>query len=205
MSLLNDAERERVRAAIAELESRTDAELVTVLARRSGQYSHVLLLWAALFALASPPLLRLLPHWLEQDHVLFLQWLVFAVLALAFHIPAVARLLVPRALQRAHAAALARRQFLENGLSYTRGRTGVLIFVSEYEHYVEVLADEGISSRVAPERWADIVAGFIQKVRKGRTLEGFLTCIDECGRLLVENVPVTDQKNELPDHLRVID
>jgi putative membrane protein len=42
-------------------------------------------------------------------------------------------------------------------------------------------------------------------VRKGRTLEGFLTCIDECGRLLVENVPVTDQKNELPDHLRVIE
>ena len=88
MSLLNDAERERVRAAISELETRTDAELVTVLARRSGQYAHVLLLWAALFALASPPLFRLLPHWLEQDHVLFLQWVVFAVLALLFHIPA---------------------------------------------------------------------------------------------------------------------
>jgi putative membrane protein len=178
---------------------------VTVLARRSGQYAHVLLLWAALFALASPPLFRLLPHWLEQDHVLFLQWVVFAVLALVFQVPAVARRLVPRAVQRAHAAALARRQFLENGLSHTRDRTGVLIFVSEYEHYVEVLADQGISSKVAPERWEDIVAAFIQKVRAGRTLDGFLSCIDECGRLLVEHVPVTDQKNELPDHLRVID
>ncbi len=205
MSLLNDAERERVRVAIAELERHTDAELVTVLARRSGRYTYVLALWAALLALASPPVFGLLPHWLEEPHVFALQWLVFGVLVLVFHVPAIARRLVPRALFREQAAALARRQFLENGLSSTRGRTGVLIFVSEYEHYVEVLADEGISSKVSPERWADIVAGFIQKVRSGRTLEGFLSCIDDCGRLLAEHVPATDQKNELPDHLRVID
>jgi putative membrane protein len=204
MALLTDADRERVSAAIAAVERRTDAELVTVLARRSAQYVHFPVLWAALVALASPSVIALLPHWLEGHHVFFLQWVIFGVLAVALQLPLFARHLVPRAVLRAEAANMARRQFLENGLTRTRGRTGVLIFVSEFEHYVEVLADEGISAHVSSERWADIVATFIKNVRAGRTLDGFVGCIESCGALLAEHVPVTDQKNELPDHLRVI-
>ena len=49
-----------------------------------------------------------------------------------------------------------------------------------------------------------IVAAFTEQVRQGRTLEGFVTCIEACGELLKVHVPVTQVRNELPNRLVVL-
>jgi putative membrane protein len=117
--------------------------------------------------------------------------------------PLLARV-VPKALKQRNAARLARVQFLEQNLHHTRGETGVLIFVSELEHYVEILVDRGISAKIGNEQWQRLIDDFVKQVTAGHSLQGFLGCINGCSELLTTHVPATDQKNELPNRLVVV-
>lgn len=204
MSLLNQQQLQSVAEAIAQVESQTDAELVTVLARKADDYFYIPTLWSALIALLLPPILKLTPLWLSADELLWLQWVTFMVLALLFRIPALTLRLVPKRVRLQRAANLARRQFMENNLHHTQGENGVLIFVSEAEHYVEILADRGISDHVSQTQWQQIVDNFTKHVKAGDTLQGFLDCIHQCGDLLHQHAPYTKEKNELPNHLILI-
>jgi putative membrane protein len=194
--LLTTEQQRKVAEAIAEVEKHTDAELVAVLARQSDGYNYIPLLWAALLALLTPTLLLLSPFWLDAGTIVFIQLLVFMLAALLLRIPVLAMRLIPKPVRYWRASNLARRQFLENNLHHTRGETGVLIFVSEAERYVEIIADRGINDKVPREQWERIVADFIGSVRRGETLQGFLSCIEACGALLRQHVPVTQERNE---------
>lgn len=205
MTLLSEEQQRQVADAIAAVERETDAELVTVLARRADDYRYIPLLWAACFALITPGALFFSPLWLEPRELFLIQWLVFFALAAVFRIPPLMMRLVPAPVRRWRAANLARRQFLERNLHHTRGETGVLIFVAEAEHYVEIIADRGISTHVGDEQWQGIVDAFTDRVRRGETLDGFLHCVQACGELLTRHVPATATKNELPDRLIVLD
>lgn len=196
MKLLNAEQQRQVADAIAEVERHTDAELVTVLARHSARYNYIPLLWAALLALLTPTLLLLSPLWLDARNIVFIQLMVFIFAALLLRIPAIATRLIPKAVRYWHASNMARRQFLENNLHHTRGETGLLIFVSEAERYVEIIADRGINNKVKQEQWESMVANFVAAVGRGETLNGFLACIQDCGALLQQHVPATGTRNE---------
>ncbi len=202
--LLDKNAQDALAQAINAQEKLTDAELVTVLARQADDYRYVTLLWAALLSLLVPVALLFLPVWLTPFEALLLQWGVLLVLAVLFRLKPVQFRVVPRRLQRMRAAGLARQAFLEQGLHRTRGGTGLLIFVSEAEHYVEILADQGIARHVDDSEWQTIVDAFIARVKAGRVAEGFQECVAACGDKLATHVPATEQKNELPNHLIVL-
>ncbi|MGJ7457809.1 TPM domain-containing protein [Halomonas sp. RA08-2] len=205
MALLSEDEQRQVAEAIHRVESDTDAELVTVLAPRADNYAYIPLLWAGLLALVVPGAINYFPGWLTAYQLTLVQWATFIVLGLVFRIPPVTTRLIPRSVRHWRAANLARRQFLEQDLHHTEGGTGMLIFVSEAERYVEILVDRGISARISDETWHSIVAAFTQRVKAGETLRGFLECIEACGVHLKEQVPATHERNELPNHLVVLD
>lgn len=204
MTLLNENAQRQVAEAIARVEAKTDAELVTVLAPRADDYAYIPLLWAGLIALLVPGIVNYHSGWLDAHQLLLAQWMTFIVLGLLFRIPAVTTRLVPRQVRHWRAANLARRQFLERQLHHTEGGTGILIFVSEAERYVEILVDRGISKRIGNDTWASIVADFTQAVSRGKTLDGFLKCIADCGEHLQQHVPLTQARNELPDRLIIL-
>lgn len=202
MRQLSKHDRERIRAAVEAAEKRTSGEFVTVLARRSDDYYYIPMLWSALAALIIPGLIHWL-GWLTEtaDFYLF-QLALFVVLAAVFLAPGVRIRLVPRRLRAARAARMAYQQFVERGVHATRDHSGVLLFVSRAEHYVEILADAGIHQKVGEKRWEAIVADFVSEVRAGRTADGFVTAIEAIGEAMAEHYPrgVTDS-NELPDGL----
>jgi putative membrane protein len=204
MALLSESEQQQVTQAINALERQTDAELVTVLAGQADDYSYIPLLWASLVALLLPGALNYYFAWLNAQELLLVQWTTFAVFALLLRIPALTTRLIPRNVRHWRAANLARRQFLEQNLHHTGGATGMLIFVSEAEHYVEILVDRGISSQIPDEIWQAIVSTFTQQVKQGHTLQGFLDCIDACGEHLKLHLPATHTRNELPNHLVIL-
>jgi len=201
MTLLTQNEQQQVADAIDRIEQSTDAEVVTVLAARADDYFYIPLLWAGILALLLPGLVTLLTGWLSASELLFAQWITFIVLALLFRLPAVTTRLIPRTVRHWRASNLARRQFIELNLHHTDGDTGMLIFVSEAERYVEILVDRGISSRIDNAVWESIVETFTQKVREGKVLDGFLGCISSCGEHLTEHVPGTHGRNELSNRL----
>lgn len=202
MTFLNDAEKAQLRDAIRQAEARTSGEIVTVIARASGDYFYYPTLWAALLAILSP----LLPIGLAVSFAPFgvieLQLLVFALLALIFRWPPIKMILVPRPIQRQYCARRAREQFLAQNMHTTRERTGVLLYVSVAERHVELLADAGIHARVPAGTWNKIVDEFTAQLKAGRIGGGFIAAVTAIGEHLVAHFPrPVDDRDELPDRL----
>jgi putative membrane protein len=202
MHFLNEVEKDQLRVAIRAAETRTHGEIVAVVARASGDYFYYPTLWAALAAMVSPTLLLGLPFDVAALGIVEMQLALFVVLVLLLRLPSLKMLFVPRAVQRLHAARRAREQFFVHNLHTTHERSGVLLFVSVAEGYVELLADAGIHAKVPAGTWDTIVAEFTARVRAGEIAEGFTTAVNAIGAQLQVHFPAeAGDPNELPDHL----
>jgi putative membrane protein len=199
--MISDADKTRIAEAIRQAEAATSGEIFCVIARRSSDYRLVPLAWAALIALLAPLPLIYLTLW-PASVIYIIQLVAFAAAAFGLSRPRIRfRLVPPRAKHdRAHAEAL--RQFLAHGLHRTEHRTGVLIFASTAERYVEIVADGTINARVAPQVWDDAIAALTDGIKHGRAGDGFVAAIGQCGAVLAAHFPPGAlQKNELPDKL----
>ena len=204
MTLINEQQKINVQQAIEQAERGTDAELVTVLAGQSDDYYFIPTMWAALIALVTPALLMQTRFWLTPVDMLWIQLFEFIALALVFRWQPLKLALVPKQVKFGRASLVAKEQFLAQGLHHTQAETGVLIFVSEAEHYVEILADRGINNLVADDAWSIIVDELLSQMKAGNTEAGLIGAIGSCGELLTEKVPSTHDHDELPNHLVVI-
>jgi putative membrane protein len=111
--------------------------------------------------------------------------------------------LTPRFVKRRRAERAAIEQFFRRGVAGTRGRTGVLIFVSFAEHYARIVADEGLSGKISDEEWRAALEPLLTCLPQGRCAEGFVATIEEAGRLLARVAPPGMEGDELPDKIYV--
>jgi len=192
-----------VAAAIREAEKRTCGQIVCVLAHASSAYAHVPILWSSLLALFTPWPLIYFTQWSVQ-RIFLAQLIVFLVAALAFSWAPLRILLVPRALQRARAHRAALEQFVLRGISRTRNRCGVLIFVSLAEHYARIVADEGVAQKVHASEWQAAVDALTMHIHESHIAAGFIAAIERCGAVLAEHAPPDGSVNQLPDRLYVV-
>ncbi len=201
MAILNPDDHRLISAAVRDAEQRTSGEIVTVIAGSSDDYHYIPLLWAALIALIAPLPLVLFSG-LDARSVYLIQLSLFITLALALRHPALKYRVVPAAIKRRRAHRQAVGQFLAQNLHATRDRTGVLIYASLAERYVEIIADEGIDAKIKPGFWDDVVAKMTGHLKAGEITLGFLGAINDCGAVLAEHFPPGAQgDNELPDQL----
>lgn len=218
---LNEAEHRQVAEAIAAAEARTSGEIFAIVSSQRTAYPQVALGAAILAAFVLPFLTvmlgfepaRLIPGdggWAGSapeplraiEAFAAIQAAVFALVLALMSWTALGLWLTPRAIRRERVHAAALQQFLAKGLHVTAERTGVLIFVSLPDHIAEVIADEGIYAKVAPETWADTVEAVIEGVRTGRPADGFVRAIGLAGDVLAQHFPPSPANpNELPDKL----
>lgn len=180
-----------IEAVVAEIERRTDAEVIVVAAPRSGTYRD--LAWLGGLIVAAGVL-----AFLCWSPVVFdARWWPVEVLA--------AGLLVGWALDRyALSAKLAgevrrRRQvreaafaaFAEENVHATSDRTGVLVYVSAVEARVEIVADQGLQGRIPGAAWNALDV-------RADTLDALIAGLRRLGELLAAHVPAT---GENPDQV----
>ena len=221
MRYLTAEDHQIVSSAVAEAESRTSGEIVTVLADRSDEYGDVRLAWSALisflalgtFALFADDYLarvdRLTSGWNSDwspPSLLFLALalvtLIFAAVWLLLLIDNVRFLLVPGPIKSGRVQARAIAHFKVGAERRTHGRTGVLIYLSMREHRAEIIADESIADKVDPEVWGEAMADMLAYVRDGKIAEGLAAGARDVGAVLTEFFPCdADDGNELPDRL----
>jgi putative membrane protein len=202
MAFLGQADKDRIAEAIRQAELKTSGELVALIAGASDGYYFIPLLWASLVALMVPGIFWVAGLELGHLRVYELQLATFLALGILFRWTPLKMRLIPKAVKHMRTSRLAREQFYVQGLHLTRDRTGILLFVSVAEHYVELVADQGINERVEPGSWDHIVEEFLQSVRQGKIAEGFLTAVGSCGAVLEKHFPrPADDTNELPNHL----
>ncbi len=191
----------RLESAIRDVEDQSAGELVVVVAGQANHYRSVPLLWALLAALAVPwPLIWFTD--LPPARIFQAQLLAALAFALLLSWPALRFALVPAAVKRAQVHEAAAREFLSRGLTRTRDKTGILIYVALAEHHAEILADSGIADRVGPEVWHDIIAKLTGEIREGRLADGLVTAIGEAGAIMARHAPARfDDTDELPNRV----
>lgn len=194
----------RISAAIHAAEQKTSGEIVCVLARASSDYAALPVIWAALIALSLPwPLIAFTR--LPVQHIFIAQLVLFAAALLILSLGNIRVALAPRAVRRVNAHRAAMEQFVIRGITRTKARTGVLIFVSLAECYARIVADEAIDSKVKHADWQGAVDALTAQFGDERLADGFIAAIERCGAVLAEHFPADAAAvNELPDRLFLI-
>ena len=205
MKPFSQEEHDVIAEAITRAEQKTSGEIVVVVANSSSGYHFFALICAALLALAVPLPFIHFTKW-SIEYIYLIQLGVFAAGVLLAQSRTFRVAIAPRRLKhhRAHLRAL--QQFLAQNLHTTKGRTGVLLYVSDAEHYAEVIADNGIYKKVPQRVWDELIADLTKNLGQGQRVEGFVAAVERCGDILAEHFPPEPLgEDELPNHLIVLD
>ena len=203
--MISTDEQARLASVISNVEDATSGEIVHVIAEQAGHYRAVPLLWAMLAALVTPwPLIWLTD--ISTSRIFLIQLAVALALGLALSWPKLRFALVPRSIKHNQAHEAASREFLRRGMTRTREKTGVLIYIALAEHHAEILADTGVADRVDPGIWASIVADLTAAIRNGLMIEGLEQAIRRTGAILAQHAPPRlDDVDELPNKVILLD
>jgi uncharacterized membrane protein len=93
---------------------------------------------------------------------------------------------------------LAEKEFKKLGMTGTRDKTGILLFLLLGERKFYILADEGINSKVPQDTWDKVRDEIQNNFREGKFAGGIVTGIERVGNILSEHFPIRkDDTNEL--------
>ena len=195
-----------IRRAVERAERGTSAELIVVVAARSGSYLDVagafgaaaatLALLAALFA----------PATFHPAAVAVEVPLTFGLATwLAHRFPTLLRALVPAARARRHVERAAASHFLTEAVHGTRGRTGLLVYVSLLEQRVALVPDLGLTGRVPEASWSEVRWSETGDPSRPRAEGDLERGIEGIGSILKARVPAdAADVNESPDAPRIV-
>lgn len=217
---LTEQDFDHVEAAVIAAEARTDGEIATIVAERSDSYNDVPLIWAALVALLAMAVYAAFPNvylgLLDMAtggwHIWTIrEWLTVLVFATTVKFLATRYIIAWWPLRMVFTPARTKTRrvrrraialFKASTEKRTRSRTGVLIYLSLAEHRAEIVADESIVAKVAPETWGAAMALLVDHLRDGRTGEGMAAAVSAVGDVLAEHFPHTgDDPDEMPNRM----
>lgn len=219
--LFNEEQHRQIEEAVAQAEAKTSCEIVPVVATASGRYDRpedIIGLWMAI--LAAITVWLVLPRnsnesgsWEGMPLYIGLVAMVTGVVV-AFIAGAVAgnrigwlrRLFTPRNQMVEEVSARAREVFFDKRVHHTRGATGMLIYVSLFEHMAVVLGDQEIMDKVGQQSLDQLCQQLTEDLHQGSSTDAICSVIAEAGRQLSGPLPRSKgDVNELHDTLVLID
>jgi putative membrane protein len=201
----------RIKEAVHAAEAKTSGEIVPYVVAASDHYEEAEL--KALLVLAGATLLTFTgaavfaERWNGMPLLDVTLWTMAAGLAglvLTRFVSPVKRFFAGKAEMERRVMQRAREAFIAEEVFRTRDRTGILLFVSLFEHQVTVLGDAGINAKVEQSAWEEIVTLMVRGITNGSATDGLVAAIASCGTLLERHgVRIRpDDSNELDDSLR---
>ena len=221
VSQLTESDHALVTAAVANAEHHTSGEIVTIVTELSDHYEDIGLAWASAAAFLALSLYAIFPglylgiaDWISggwqheynaREHLALLVtavalkwigvWLIMKWMPLRLA-------LTPKHIKLKRVRGRAVSLFKVGTESKTVGRTGVLLYLSMKEHRAEIVADEAIAGKVAPEVWGNAMVALLDRVKAGKPGEGMADAVRQMGIVLAEHFPKgSENPNELPDRL----
>lgn len=218
---LDESGHAKVSAAVSKAEETTDGEIVTIVAKSSDDYRETPFIWAFAFNFLFLSSLAIFPDgyvalvdwlfnsWGQGFHISGYMGLMFLANIILFFIiytiisrDSMRYRFTPGYIKAARAHAKATSLFKVAAEHRTKGRTGVLIFLSLAEHRAEILADKAITEKAGAESWGEALAAMLPHVKRGDIATGMCEAVTLTGEQLSTYFPKTDNNpNELPDRL----
>jgi len=214
--MLSAIDQDRIAEAVTKAEEGSSGEIVCALAGEVSTYREVPLAWAAAVTLAVPPIALALGvqpltagggglwmiaqasavEWqltLALGLYAAMQIVLFLIVALVVHVPAVRRVLTPRTLKAHRVAKAAQHQFAAVSARAVGSDTGVLIFVALEDRQVQVLADAAIHQKCGDAVWEEAAQAIRGAMRAGKDpTGGIVEAIAICGAALREHFPSSE-------------
>jgi putative membrane protein len=223
--MLSHADHDRIAAAVAEAEGKSSGEILCVLQHKVSDYREVPLAWAAGCALIIPALLAAfgVEPWLNSEDggdwiatnavslslALNTAILGYALMQLAIFVVVAVALAAIRPLKLALTpTSLKRRRVKRAALNHLKAahlvadEGVVVIFASDQERMVTVVADEALHLKAGDAAWDGAVTAVLSGIKAGDPTSGFVAAVELCGGYLAEHFPHTGpRRNGLADGL----
>lgn len=219
--LFSEADHAAIAQAIKDAEARSGCEIIPVIAEQSGRYDRGEDIFGLLVALVlvaavwlgqpQPSLHDLSAGWSGAIPPLGLAAFLgltaggFVLGAmLATLVPALKTPFVAPGEMREEVAQAAQACFYSLGLRKAPQAAGVLIFVSRYEHMVEVLGDDAVQAKLQPEDWQAICDALLDGLRHQRPTDGFIAALAKTGEVLNGAFPQAAEGEGFADRLVIL-
>ncbi|MBI5404343.1 MAG: TPM domain-containing protein [Ignavibacteriae bacterium] len=96
----------------------------------------------------------------------------------------------------------AMKEFYKLGMDRTEDKTGVLIYILFGERKFEIVADEGINSKIRQETWDVIISHLTSEFSQGNFKTGLMKCLGEIKNVLIAEFPAKfKNENELSNDI----
>ncbi|KTD81763.1 TPM domain-containing protein [Legionella waltersii] len=206
--------------AIAHAEHNTSGEIVPVIATCSSHYHHANMVVGFVFSLIAFAVLWCMTEikptstW-SEEHVLSVGLPIFLfteiaafILGMLFAglIPHLKLFFISQKEMQQEVTRAAHQAFFNLHVAKTPTSTGVVIYVSLFEHLVCVQGDTAISEKLSQEDWQYINDLVIQDIKNNQLANGLKKAILEMGTLLANYFPATPiNSNELHNKVYLLD
>lgn len=217
-TLFSTADHDTIKHAIVDAEKHTSGEIIPVVASASGRYDRAEDIFGIIFSLICVAIGWYLFHndtsttsWsnFNFDLTSILLTILFSFISgvLLTHFFPVLRLpFIPDSEAETEVDRAAAAAFQQNRLRNTKDSTGILIYISLYEHQVRIMGDDAISVKLSQADWSRICDSIISSFKQKQYTTGIVDGISLTGKLLAEHFPIKEEdKDELANELIIID
>lgn len=189
--ILTADEKRQLAAALAAAKTQTAARIKLTVVYVSDKYPLYSMLYGAFVGIAVLGGLALfLPGLPLREGFYAAVGTTIAVTALCDILP-VRLKLIPRHAKFWECWELAHRSFAARILARNDRKTGILLFVSLGEHYVEVVTDRDVDRHIPQREWDTLIAAFAGAARSGRIGDGLIGLVEGATAVLAPHYPAS--------------
>ncbi len=204
--MLSQASQASIERVIADIEKKTSAEIVVAISKHSGEYRDVCYLSGIILTGISLIILILSPfdfHMYDIIPDVIISFFLGYYLCRVF--PGLCRLLTTKRRRKEQVLRASHRVFFEEGVSATRQRNGILVYLSFFEQLVEIVPDVGIDGAIPRAEWHTLRHRVNALMRSGAAVDVLLQAISEGMNCLSQAFPPgEDNPDEIPNRPRII-
>jgi putative membrane protein len=188
MAKLTQQQQTQIHAATDAVRARTAARFEVLAVPVSDRYALWPVAYGAVAALIVGGIVALVTALTLRDGF-GIEAAVFVLVSLALEWPPLKLMLVPRRLKHERARQFAHRAFAARILAAKDRKTGMVVFVSLGERYIELVTDDALDRVIGQTTWNRIVGDFTSSVRATGVTEALISAIDRCGLELAKHFP----------------
>ena len=198
-TFFTEAEQKQITEEIQRAETMTAGEIAVMVVDRSDTYPEARILAGTIIGSALS--LIIADQFFLDSLWYFVPLAVLFSLLLGWgtgYFPGLLRYFVPAGRLDTQVRERAVRAFYEKGLYKTRDKTGVLFFISLFEHKVWLLADEGIYTKIPQETLQEYATDIAKGIKNRTAAEALCREIANVSKILARHFPIQpDDVNEL--------
>jgi Predicted membrane protein len=189
MQKLNDAQRAKLKEALEAVEQRTSARVAVTTVPISDKYKLYPALYGGQAAFLMGAVLAVFYPHMPLRQAFFIVVVVAGLASFLLDFWPLRLAVVPRHAKLWECWELAHRAFASRVLAQNDRKTGILLFVSLGERYVEVVTDRDVDRHIPQSVWDAIIKDFLAEAKAGRVGEALPKMVEASAGVLAEHYP----------------